>query len=57
MIFQHWCYSVYAKILFLLYFIIISSMYSLDFAYNNNEGMIINECVIAFTLRMNIWED
>ncbi|MDC9150411.1 hypothetical protein PSK29_10565 [Escherichia coli] len=20
------------------------------------EGMIINECVIAFTLRMNIWE-
>ena len=32
MIFQHGCYSAYAKILLL----IISSMYSLDFAYNNN---------------------
>lgn len=36
MIFQNGCYSAYAKILLLIIFIIISSMYSLDFAYNNN---------------------
>ncbi|MCW0137211.1 hypothetical protein OIU92_23000 [Escherichia coli] len=56
MIFQHRCYSAYAKFYFnyisllfhqcILWILLIIIM----------EGMIINECVIAFTLRMNIWE-
>ncbi|WP_350502073.1 hypothetical protein [Escherichia coli] len=57
MIFQHWCLFClrenfifnYISLLFhqcILWILLIIIM----------EGMIINECVIAFTLRMNIWE-